>query len=471
MVARVTGGKALPAEVVDADRGQDRRRAAVRRGADQDGAGIGPAAGRGRPLRAGRAAAAARDPGDAARLADGPPRPPRAGQGGRADRRRASAASSRYELLAAVAGRCPRPSCSAALDQLVAAELVFRRGTPPDATYSFKHALVQDAAYDSLLSGKRQQLHAADREGAGGAVPGDGGDPAGAAGAALLRGRPRRAVHRVPLAGRAARRRALRQPGGGRPPHEGAGGAGYPARSPAARRARADVAGRARHAADRDQGLRGPGDRRRLCARARAVRADGARHRLPPIVYGRWAYHLVGGEHETGRRLAEEFLALAESRADTALELVGRRILPGSLLHLGELQAGQARIEQALGLYDPRRHRSLAFRFGQDQQASGLAFLGLALWLAGFPDQASRTIDRALGVLEGLTTPTAGGTSWCGAPPRWRSYAAMAWLSGSTSMRRCPSRRSTGWACGWPTCRCLQSSAAVLAIERLFCSH
>ena len=54
----------------------------------------------------------------------------------------------------------PRPSSQAALDQLVAAELVFRRGTPPDATYSFKHALVQDAAYQSLLKSRRQQLHA-----------------------------------------------------------------------------------------------------------------------------------------------------------------------------------------------------------------------------------------------------------------------------------------------------------------------
>ena len=47
-----------------------------------------------------------------------------------------------------------------ALEQLVASELVFRRGTPPEATYSFKHALVQDAAYQSLLKSKRQQLHA-----------------------------------------------------------------------------------------------------------------------------------------------------------------------------------------------------------------------------------------------------------------------------------------------------------------------
>ena len=64
-----------------------------------------------------------------------------------------------HALLAAVADR-PEAELQAALDQLVASELVFRRGTPPDATYSFKHALVQDAAYGTLLKSRRQQLHA-----------------------------------------------------------------------------------------------------------------------------------------------------------------------------------------------------------------------------------------------------------------------------------------------------------------------
>ena len=47
-----------------------------------------------------------------------------------------------------------------ALAQLLSAELIFRRGTPPDAEYTFKHALVQDAAYGTLLRSRRQQLHA-----------------------------------------------------------------------------------------------------------------------------------------------------------------------------------------------------------------------------------------------------------------------------------------------------------------------
>lgn len=64
-----------------------------------------------------------------------------------------------YELLRSVS-RMNDSHLSDALRKLVASELVFQRGTPPAATYTFKHALVQDAAYDSLLKSKRQKLHA-----------------------------------------------------------------------------------------------------------------------------------------------------------------------------------------------------------------------------------------------------------------------------------------------------------------------
>ena len=64
-----------------------------------------------------------------------------------------------HELLAAVVSM-PEAELAAALDRLVAAELVFRRGLPPAATYVFKHALVRDAAYESLLKRRRQELHA-----------------------------------------------------------------------------------------------------------------------------------------------------------------------------------------------------------------------------------------------------------------------------------------------------------------------
>lgn len=64
-----------------------------------------------------------------------------------------------HELLAAVI-TMPEPELASALDQLLSAELIFRRGLPPAATYIFKHALVRDAAYESLLKRRRQELHA-----------------------------------------------------------------------------------------------------------------------------------------------------------------------------------------------------------------------------------------------------------------------------------------------------------------------
>jgi predicted ATPase len=64
-----------------------------------------------------------------------------------------------HELVAAVAG-LPEATLARGLEELVGAGLAFRRGTPPEASYSFKHALVQDAAYSTLLREPRQELHA-----------------------------------------------------------------------------------------------------------------------------------------------------------------------------------------------------------------------------------------------------------------------------------------------------------------------
>ena len=64
-----------------------------------------------------------------------------------------------HELIAAVSSLAPA-DLDAALERLTASGLISRRGTPPDATYSFKHALVQDAAYATMLKSRRRQLHA-----------------------------------------------------------------------------------------------------------------------------------------------------------------------------------------------------------------------------------------------------------------------------------------------------------------------
>ena len=92
-----------------------------------------------------------------------------------------------YELIAAVAPHA-KPELDQALAPLTASGLAFQQGTPPAAVYTFKHALAQDAAYDSLLRRRRQELH--DKIGAGNraTLPDYRGDGARAVGASLHRG-------------------------------------------------------------------------------------------------------------------------------------------------------------------------------------------------------------------------------------------------------------------------------------------
>jgi hypothetical protein len=157
MALRVTGGKALPAEILDQilERTdgvplflEELTRTMLESGLMTDA---------GNHYELAGAAAPAFDPGEPARFADGAARPAGPSQGARPDRRRNRPVL--HELLAAVADR-PQEQLENWLDRLVASELVFRRGSPPDAAYSFKHALVKGAAYQSLLKSRRQQPHA-----------------------------------------------------------------------------------------------------------------------------------------------------------------------------------------------------------------------------------------------------------------------------------------------------------------------
>ena len=94
-----------------------------------------------------------------------------------------------HVLISAVA-QMPRIKLDDALEQLVRAELIFRRGIAPDAEYTFKHALVQDAAYSTLLRTRRQQISCPDRRDTGERIFRDRGDATGAARSTLRRSEP-----------------------------------------------------------------------------------------------------------------------------------------------------------------------------------------------------------------------------------------------------------------------------------------
>jgi len=301
-----------------------------------------------------------------------------------------------YDLLAAVAD-LDTVKLAAGLDELVRAELVFRHGAPPQVSYAFKHVLVQDAAYGSLLKSKRQQIHRRIAEVLEKRFP----ETAEAEPEALARhlteaGESERAIDYWLRAGqRAAERSAnleaiahLRK---------GLDLLGTLPDTP--ERARRELALQASIGMPliATKGYAAPetgaayNRSRELCDRL----GDAAQ--LLPILYGQWAYHTTRGDLLAARSMAETFLRAAEGQGAEGPALVARRVVGINLFHLGELTASRAHLEQALALYEANRHRSLTFQYGADQRSAGLAWLALNLWLLGYPDQAVRARDDAIG--------------------------------------------------------------------------
>ena len=115
-----------------------------------------------------------------------------------------------------------------------------------------------------------------------------------------------------------------------------------------------------------------------------------------PLLFGQWVNHHVHSDRQEARRIAAQFLSLAQQQADTGHILLGHRLMGYSLIAMGEFQPGYAHVEQAVALYNPQQHRSMAFRYGQDTGIAAQALLALALAYLGYPDQALQSSQQAV---------------------------------------------------------------------------
>jgi predicted ATPase len=120
----------------------------------------------------------------------------------------------------------------------------------------------------------------------------------------------------------------------------------------------------------------------------------GETARMLPILYGRWAFYQVRGEHRTAYQLAEEFFDLAQRQHDPGI-IVGHLCM-GCRFLLGELVAARAHFEQIAALYNVEQHRPMTFQYGVDPGLSGLTTGALNLWLLGYVEQARQWSERAL---------------------------------------------------------------------------
>jgi predicted ATPase len=307
-----------------------------------------------------------------------------------------------HALLGAVAGK-PGPELASALDRLIAAGLLFRQGLPPHATYLFKHALVQDAAYGTLLREPRRALHARIAETLESQFP----DVAETQPEVLARhcteaGLIEKAVGLWDKAGqRSLARSALVEA-----TEQFMRALGYVAHLPATaalRRQQVRLQVALANCLMHVKGYAAP-ETKAAIEQARLFIERGEALGEPPedplllfsTLYGVWATNFVAFNGHICRDLAAQFLRLAEKKNATALILVAHRIMGHSLVATGELNKARAYYDAGIALYNPDEHQPLATRFGQDVRVTILSWRSLALWLLGYPEAALRDADDAV---------------------------------------------------------------------------
>jgi predicted ATPase len=302
-----------------------------------------------------------------------------------------------YALLRAVS-HLPDDELQATLGRLVASELVFQRGVPPTAEYLFKHALVQDTAYSTLLRGPRQALHRRIAEALEQRFPD------------LVQTRPEIVAHHYSeaaiadkaitywhLAGKlsvakSAVREAIAQLRRGLSLLDGL---------PETRernQLELDIHVTLTAALMASRGYANPETVAALERANRLMTETGAvgtpLHFL--VLYGLWVSTLNTGTVLAALEHATNFLSIAESQPASGPLLIGHRTLAHSLMYSGDHRAALAHFETAVSLYRPEEHRDSALHYGQDIGVSAFVMLSWAFWHRGYPDQSARAADRAV---------------------------------------------------------------------------
>src|SRR5215472_6512714 len=302
-----------------------------------------------------------------------------------------------YELLAA-AVPLAEPELQEALRRLVEAGLVFQRGAPPTAEYLFKHALVQDTAYSTLLRDPRQALHQRIAE----ALEQRFTD--------FVETRPEIVAHHYGEAAIAEKAITYWHRAG---------------KLSVAKSAVREAIAQLRRGLGLLEGLPETREHKQLeldihvtltaalmavkgysdpevvgaLERANRLVTETASVGTPvhfSVLYGLWISNFAGGAIAAALERATNFLSVAQSQPSSGPLLIGHRILALSLMLSGDYHAALAHVETAVSLYRPDEHRDSALHYGQDIGVTAFVQLSWALWHCGHPDQSARAADRAL---------------------------------------------------------------------------
>jgi class 3 adenylate cyclase/tetratricopeptide (TPR) repeat protein len=308
-----------------------------------------------------------------------------------------------YELLAAIAP-FDDTTLQQGLTQLMNAELLYRRGLPPQAQYSFKHALVQDAAYQSLLKSRRQQVHQKIAHVLVGQFPD------------MVETQPELVANHYTEAGLGTHALPYWQRAGERAVQRSANTEAITHLTKALQllKTQPDTPERLQQELTLQLALGTPlmatkgysaPEVGQAYARARELcQQIGDAPQLFPVLMGLWVFYTVGTNFQTAHELAEQCLRLADREQDLGLRLEADGALGATFFYRGMLTEAHTFLEHGISLYDPQQHRSHAFIYGTDPGVVALGFAARTLSLRGYLDQARQRGGELLRMIPELST-------------------------------------------------------------------
>jgi predicted ATPase len=307
-----------------------------------------------------------------------------------------------HMLLAALV-RKPEAELDADLDRLVVAGLLFRQGTPPHASYLFKHALVQDAAYSTLLREPKRVLHARIAEILESQF------------AEIAESQPELLARHYTKANLIEKSARLWGKAGQRSQERSAlieaaeqlsqalAQIATLSSTPDLRREQIILQIALLNTLMHVKGYGAP-ETKDTVAQVRELIEQAERLGESPddlslllsALFGQWIVNFISFNGDVARELAVRLLAFGEKEGTAVPLMVGHRTMASTLAFMGDLVEARAHYNEALALYRPAEHRRLMTRFGQDLRVTCLAFRSMDLWLLGYPEAALKDADCAL---------------------------------------------------------------------------
>jgi predicted ATPase/class 3 adenylate cyclase len=309
-----------------------------------------------------------------------------------------------YELLQAVSP-WEESTVQQGLHQLVEAEFLYQRGLPPQATYVFKHALIQEAAYQSLLRSTRQQYHQRLAQALEAQFP------------EIVETQPELVAHHYTEAGlskpaitywqRAGQQALQRWANAEAVQHLTTGLALLTPLPDTPARSQQELALQLAlgPAVMATKGQAAP-EVEQTYARARTLcQQVGSSHQLFSTLRGLWRVYFARGALAMARELGEHLYRLAQSDAAPASLLEAHGALGDTLFFLGDYTAARTHYEQGLVLTDATAQRALVHRHGEAPGVRCLSYAAWTLWCLGYPAQAVQRSQEALTLAQALAHP------------------------------------------------------------------